>query len=300
MRRLKDTDGQTMVFFVVFLAFLLGISALSIDIGYWWKTKRDMQRTADAAALAGAQGLPDTTQATSLAMQYATDNGTTLAPGDITFSTDQTTNDTITIYAHGSAQGFFSKVFGVDSVSVGAHAAARSEVLDQAMYAAPIAVDYSHPYLSGSGCPCFNQPTSLNLTKVGPGAFRLLNLDNSFGGTGQTIIANWIMSGYDGWMDVGQYYSDSGAKFNANQIDAALDNRIGDELLFPVYDTTQKQGSNFQYHVIGWVGFHLTGYDASGNDGNVYGWFTRVIWHGLQGSPGRTTDLGDRAVQLVN
>jgi hypothetical protein len=296
----SDSRGQTTVIFVVFLAFLLGMTSLSIDVGSWWKTKRDLQRTADAAALAGAQGLPDTTQALSLALQYGTKNGLALAAGDVTFSSDQTTNDTITVNTHASAPGFFSKVFGVDSVSVGAHAAARSEVLDQAMYAAPIAVDYSHPDLSGPGCPCFDDPTSLNLKKVGPGAFRLLNLDNSFGGTGQTVVAGWIENGYDGWMDVGQYYSDSGAKFNASQIDAALNDRIGDELLFPVYDTTQLQGSSFQYHVIGWVGFHLTGWDASGNDGNVYGWFTRVIWHGLQSTPGHTTDFGDRAVQLVN
>ena len=43
----------------------------------------------------------------------------------------------------------------------------------------------------------------------------------------------------------------------------ALDVRNNTELLFPVYDTIKGTGSNAQYHVIAWVGFHLTGHTES-------------------------------------
>ena len=43
----------------------------------------------------------------------------------------------------------------------------------------------------------------------------------------------------------------------------ALDVRNNTELLFPVYDTIKGTGANAQYHVIAWVGFHLTGHDES-------------------------------------
>jgi hypothetical protein len=80
-----------------------------------------------------------------------------------------------------------------------------------------------------------------------------------------------------------------------------LDHNIGKELLFPVYDTITGNGANLTYHVVGWVGFVITSYDARGNSGTLDGSFTRVIWQGLQGAQGgNSTDFGNRSVQLVN
>ncbi len=297
----RDERGQATVLTVVFLSVLLGMAALAIDVGTWYKQKRDMQVVADAAALAGAQALPeDPSTATSLAIQYASQNGLTLSSSDISFSDEITAHDTINVHASSSAAGVFAKLFGIDTVSVGAAASARSDNVDQARYAAPIAVNLSHPDLSGSGCPCFNDPTTLDLTKTGPGAFRLINIDGSRGGTSPGTLADWMQNGLDAFMGLGWYYSDPGAKFNSSQMQDALDARTGSELLFPVYDDVQRQGANFQYHVVGWVGFYLTGYDARGSSGLLYGYFTRVIWQGLQGQTGGASDLGVRAVQLVN
>jgi hypothetical protein len=80
--------------------------------------------------------------------------------------------------------------------------------------------------------PCFGQPTSIDLKKTGPGAFRLLNLDGSRGGTSPGILADWIEQGYEGFMPLGWYYSDPGAKYNSSQVEGAFDDRIGGELLF--------------------------------------------------------------------
>lgn len=297
---LREEQGQATVLTVVFLSVLLGMAALAIDVGTWYKQKRDMQSVADAAALAGAQALPeDPSTASSLAIQYASQNGLTLAASDISFSNEITPHDTINVHASSSANGVFAKLFGIDTVNVGAAASARSDGVDQARYAAPIGVNLSHPLLSGSGCPCFAQQTTLDLEKTGPGAFRLLNIDGSRGGTSPGTLAAWMEDGLDAYMGLGWYYSDPGAKFNSSQMQGALDARTNSELLFPVYDDVQGQGSNFQYHVVGWVGFYLTGYDARGSSGQLYGYFTRVIWQGLQGQSG-STDLGVRAVQLVN
>ena len=69
-----------------------------------------------------------------------------------------------------------------------------------------------------------------------------------------------------------------------------------------MYDTITGNGSNAQYHVIGWVGFHLTAVDARGSSGTLDGYFTKVIWEGIQvtqasdGGP----DFGVRSVQLIN
>ena len=108
-------------------------------------------------------------------------------------------------------------------------------------------------------------------------------------------------NGLDAWMPLGWYYSDPGAKFNSSQMQAALADRVGSELLFPIYDTTSGGGANLTYHVIGWVGFVITSFDARGNSGTLDGHFTRVIWKGIQGAKGSNSpDFGARSVQLVN
>ncbi|HEY8627235.1 MAG TPA: pilus assembly protein TadG-related protein [Gaiellaceae bacterium] len=300
----SDNRGQTTVLTLVFMTVLLGMAALVLDVGSWYRSDRALQQTADAAALAGAQALPESTgNATGLAIEYADKNGGGLsgAGGGIAFSGSFMANDTIKVNMTKQAPGFFSNVFGLKSVTVGAHASARIGTMNAAQYAAPIGVDIKHPMLSGNGCPCFGQNTTLDLEKVGPGAFRILDIDGSRGGTGQQILGDWITHGLDAYMPLDWYNSDSGAKFNASEVKAALTARIGTELLFPVYRAIQSQGTNLQYEVIGWVGFHLTGFKGNGNSGTLDGWFTRVIWQGIQGQSGSgSPDFGARSVQLVD
>ena len=297
--RLRDERGQILLMSAVFLLLMLALAGFVIDVGSWYYQHRKLQGTADAAALAGAQGLINGT-ATSLAVQYGDENGGGVTPDGVTFSQAKVPNDTIHVTATKPAPSVFLKVFGINSVTETAHATARAGVPNQVRYAAPIAVDVHHPLLSGPGCPCWNINTTLDLQKVGPGAFRLLNLDNSFGGTGPTKVADWIQNGYDGDMPLDWYFSDSGAKFNSNQIKNAMTAVTGKTLLFPIYSDTRAQGSNFQYYVIGWAGFHITGFTAQGNGGTVSGYFLSVIWDGILGSPAdATNDFGVRTIELV-
>lgn len=299
MRRVAGDRGQATVLTVIFLMALLGAVAMVLDVGSWFREQRDTQSDADAAALASAQALPDDVgKAYALAGQYL-DKNVAGAGREISFSGTRVANDTVTVRVNRDAPGVFSKLFGIDSVNVRAMAKARSGNPDEARYAAPIAVDVKHPMLQCKPLPCFGTPTQLDLHKVGPGAFRLLNLDGSKGGTGGKISANWILVGYDGYMPLGWYGSDPGAAFNDSKFTDALDVRIGDELLFPVYDRTTGNGSNFEYHVIGWVGFIVTGFDAEGNNGTVDGHFVRVIWEGIQSTSGAAEDFGVRAIELV-
>ena len=297
MTGVRSDRGQATVLTLVFITALLGMSALVLDVGSWFRAQRETQAAADAAALAAAQALPESPgEAGSLATSYVGKNGS----GDVTvtFSSRRVANDTVKVHVARSAPGFFAKLFGVDSVAVGANAVARSGGLGKARYAAPIGVDKTHPLLACSPLPC-SDPTSLDLEKVGPGAFRLLNLDGSRGGTGPGTLAQWITTGFDGYMPLGWYYSDPGAKFNSSQVKSAMDIRLGDELLFPVYDSTRGNGANFEYHVIGWVGFVVTSFSGRGNKGKVDGYFVRVIWEGIQSETGNPNDFGARTIELV-
>jgi hypothetical protein len=295
----RHERGQAAVLTVLFMVVLLAMAAAVLDVGSWYQEDRELQATMDAAALAGAQALPDdAAAATALAGEYATKNGGGLDTTAVT--TTKIANDTIKVNGSRPAPGFFSKLFGIDSVTVNATAKARTGVLASAKWAAPIAVDRRHPLLQCNPAPCSEDATQLELEKVGPGAFRLINIDQSHGGTGPDILAAWIQTGYEGYMPLNWYFSDSGAKFNSSQVQDALDAVIGKELLFPVYDDTQASGANFEYEVIGWVGFVITSYEIQGSKHNkLNGNFTRVIWEGINGESATAPDFGARTVSLI-
>jgi Putative Flp pilus-assembly TadE/G-like len=296
---LRREDGQALVFMALFLVLLLAMSAAVLDVGAWYRAQRHLQATVDAAALAGAQALPDDpAQAQALASEYLAKNGG--ATATITIESQLTGADTVRIRGVRAAPGILSRVLGINSVEVHATASARSGTPDEAQWAAPVAVDEKHPMLQCKPAPCFGQATSIDLKKTGPGAFRLLNLDGSRGGTSPGILAEWIEQGFDGFMPLGWYYSDPGAKYNSSQVEGAFDDRIGDELLFPVYRSTRGSGANFEYEVVGFAGYHMTSYDFHGSHGVIYGEFVRMIWAGVQSTSGGSEQFGVHAVSLVD
>jgi Putative Flp pilus-assembly TadE/G-like len=299
MKRFHNERGQAFVLTVLAMVVLLGMAALVVDVGHWYHSKRDLQAVADSAALAGAQALPeDPGQAAALAAQYSSANGGP-AP-QVSFSTTYLPNDTIHVRLSRPEPGFFAQVFNIDTVQIGSKAAARTGTLGSAQYAAPFGIDQRQPELQCKPDPCTDE-TTLDLEKVGPGAFRILNLDQSKGGTGQQILADWILHGYGGMMPINtDYNSDSGAKFNASEVKSAMDTAVvtGRELLFPVYSAIDGTGANLTYTVIGWAGFIVDKFDGNGNHGTITGHFTRFIAQGIQGSGG-TPGFGTWNVQLV-
>ncbi len=294
----RDQRGQVLVLAAIGMTAILGMAGFVIDVGSWYQVHRKEQAIADAAALAAAGDLPQSTsQATADAQTYATKNGG--SANSIAFSTGYLSDDTVTVTANATAPSYFLKVLGIGSANVSATAVARAEVIGAAWGAAPFAVINTQPELAGAGCPCFSVPTTLTLNMIGPGGFQILNVDGSKGGTGQTTLADWILSGCDCQTSAPNWiYSDTGAKFNGSQVKAAMDARIGSTMLFPVYDTTQSNGSNLQYHIIGFAGFTITGYNFQGNGGTINGSFTHVDWQG-SGSGSSSNYFGATTSQLV-
>jgi hypothetical protein len=295
----KSDRGQAAVLTVMFMVVLLGMAAAVLDVGHWYRDDRRLQATMDAAALAGGQALPDDPgQANALASSYAGKNGGGL--DKVEFTMTKIPNDTIKVTGSRPSEGFFSRLFGIDSVTVNATAKARTGVLASAKWAAPIAVDERHPFIVGKK---WGQATELDLDTLGPGAYHLVNIDGSHGGTNPKVLGDWIRSGYEGYMPLGWYYSDPGAKYNTNpNFKSALDDvaASGEEILLPVYRATRANGAGFDYEIVGWVGFVVTGYQIQGSKNNkIFGHFTKVIWEGIYSEEASAPDFGARAVSLV-
>ena len=308
--RLKSERGQAFVLAAVAMVMCMGMAALVLDVGNWFRDKRRLQGTADAAALAGAQQLPDDSAgAASQAMSYANRNGGDVAGADIVITSQYQANDTITVTGRRNDPGIFTKVIAIPGADLTAKATARVGPPTEALHVAPMVVYCGHSLIQNCNndhTPQFNVPTTMDYDPMGaPGAFGMLNLDGENGTIGSSTEADWINKGFDKYLGLGKYQSDPGAKFSSSNIQGALDDRIGTVLLFPVFKTLDGTGQNAQYDIIGWIGFYLQSYDVHGNSATLHGYFTTYIAQGIlsQHSPGSggvpSSFFGVKSIQLI-
>jgi len=308
--RAKEERGQAVVLTTLALVVCCGMAALVLDVGHWFRDKRRLQGTADAAALAGAQLLPDTpTLAKITAQDYANKNGGDVAGAAIVVTSTYGSNDTIAVTGQRTDPGIFSRVLGTLDVNITAVAKARVGLPQSVLHVAPMVVSCNHPLIkncnNSSKLPTFNVPTTLQYDPMGaPGAFGMLNLSKNGGTPGSSEEADWILNGYSAYLDVNKnYQSDPGAKFSSQEVQGALDARLAGDpvLLFPVFRTLNGTGQNAKYFIIGWVGFHLTSYVANGNNAILVGYFTTYIAQGIlaSGSYGGSPNFGVKSIQLI-
>jgi hypothetical protein len=317
MTRNESQRGQATVITVLFMTVLIAMAAAVLDVGSWYRADRALQSTVDAAALAGAQALPENpVQAELLALEYAEKNGGNVDVTEISITSTNFGPDTITVDAEAPTPGFFARLFGIDSVTVAARAKARAGGISQAKYVAPIVVHEKHPMLV-CGTTCFNSANEFELTydhlKTGPGkgpdkdgpdgsgSFGFINLTGA-GGVGSSELGDWILNGLNQYMPLGNYSTSTGNPFSSNNIKGALEKRLSEDpvLLFPIYKTLTGTGDNAEYVIVGWVAFHITGMNLAGNNEKIKGWFEKVIWDGILTESGSGSLLtGVKAVELV-
>jgi hypothetical protein len=307
----KSESGQAIVLMALSLVVIMGMAALVVDVGNWYHTKRRLQGTADAAALAGAQLLPqDSPGAQAMALSYADKNGGDVAGADITVTSTLQQDDTISVRARKTDAGVFSNMLGIASADISARAKARVGPPVQAKHVAPMVVYCDHPLIhncSGDSTPDFGEdhPTTMDYDPMGaPGAYGMLNLDGGSGTPGSSDEAEWILHGFNRYLPTGDYRSDPGAKFSSSNIQDALQARKGTALLFPVFRQLDGTGQNAVYEIIGWIGFHLNTFEVHGNNAVLHGYFTEFIAIGILagsggGGSGPSSSFGVKSIQLI-
>ncbi|MEO6867459.1 MAG: pilus assembly protein TadG-related protein [Gaiellales bacterium] len=122
-------SGQTLVAFVVFLIVSLSFMAIVIDGGMYLFERRQMQGTADAAALAAVRDLPNSvSSAHATAVGYVR-NYNASAKGDLRSIAFSDANRSVTIQAGKKGTTSFSGLLGVDKPEIGARATARVQMM---------------------------------------------------------------------------------------------------------------------------------------------------------------------------
>lgn len=129
--RQNGESGQVLVITGVTLIVLLGMSAFVIDVGRGYLAKRQLQASADAAALAGAQALPNVSAAAAQAQAYGDKNHPgNLPPVTTTVTTKCITGspctpvNTLVVQQSVVVPTAFAKVLGLDHWTISAKSTA--------------------------------------------------------------------------------------------------------------------------------------------------------------------------------
>lgn len=113
--------GQVLVIFAFMLTILIGMAAFVVDLAWIWSHQLQVQRAADAGALAGVVYLPgDVGSATSTALAESRKNGYRDSVGgvDVNARQDADNERQMVVTVSAPVDTFFMGLFGFDQVTV--------------------------------------------------------------------------------------------------------------------------------------------------------------------------------------
>ncbi|MGI6093515.1 MAG: pilus assembly protein TadG-related protein [Negativicutes bacterium] len=295
---LREQKGSVAVLTAVAVTALLGLAAITVDIGNLYLNKTQLANMADAAALAGARDLPEgEEQAMLAANNYAERNG---KPGDTIVMAVNGDNTVINVTVRRQVPLIFAKVFNFMSSEVSATAKASNQVVTGVTGAVPFSVEKQNFI--------FNTPYIL---KEGGGAGSDGNYGGlGLGGTGANVYNYNIRYGYDGRLAVGQWVDTEPGNMSGPTSDgvryrisldpyATFDTVTHDSpriIIVPIIDNLDVNGRE-PVQIVGFGAFFLESVGGSGNKNYVTGRFMRMYIVGEQGS---ATDYGVRNVRLIS
>jgi hypothetical protein len=315
LTRMRRDSGQAMIFMVFALLGLVGMTSLVIDGGSWFRTQRQVQTAADAAALAGAQDLPIDSTAQTTANTYAQQNFSGIAAPIVTFPSTApcAPHSCIDVVAQKPVSGIFLPAL---NATARAHARAQISVPLSMKNVAPIALQQTQACIvSNPSCfgPGHTVTIDFDYSNIAPGMFGLINVEcysdtSSYCGNGSiggNDLRDVVENGYPGMLPSQKWYGiktgNTVGPVRQGLEDAADAHKI---LLFPIWDVASA--ANKTFHIIGWAAFVITpnhaGVNWTSQNKKLTGYFTTFIATdvaGGGGAPGGTTDFGVHVVNLT-
>ena len=239
----RREDGQALVFSVLLLAGLLGVSSLVVDGGNSLLQRRNQQGVADAAALAAVKDLPaSTSAANSTARSYATTQnsadrsvvddvvvtGSTPGVCDAGFGAKLLAPESVCVIVHSTSSGAFSGIVGIDTFEANARAIAQASQVT--------ALGGWLPFGVRAGAFTASPPTQLTITP-GNGSHNVGGMINALAGPtckfyGGNGVADVIKSAAYGGADacpitIGQTVQTQTGVSVGNITNKGFDQRIG-------------------------------------------------------------------------
>jgi hypothetical protein len=299
---IRDERGQSLVFVVLAIPILIGTLALVIDVGGWFRAQRRAQSVADAAALAAAQDLPDTTAATQTALDSAQQNWPGIPDPTVQFPAA----GTIEVVAQHDVAGTFAPLAGLFSLKITARASASLGIPTQLDAVAPLAVACQDP-----SCDPWDPTRSYVLTydRRDPGGSTLapVALPGVTNGNFRRFVSCDASTPRSS--DCNQSLASAPSSYTrlnrpAAQVRGGIDDGNSATHLVPVFD----RFSGGSYHVVGWAAATLSVLAFQGQTVQVRATFERfyvdsklpgVAWLSSGGTGGTIFDFGVRALALT-
>ena len=246
--------GSTLVLLCFGLIALIGFAAVSVDYGLLVMDANRLQRSADAAALAGATKLAqsgtndisiayDTTLSRALALNVANQNGaTTITANNITFPAF----NKIKVAPTFTRQHYFARILGFNSSGVARQAIAGRLPVKGIRHAVPLAmtIDDFNAYKDGRSIEyklIRNQDTDFI-----PGTVASVDLRPDNSGKSGANFQEDLTYGYDGIIYLNDKINNSltaDIQSQGKKLDDAMAQRFLDALNDPSADT----GTNYIY-----------------------------------------------------
>lgn len=297
---LERHNGQLMPTVAVVALALLGIAALGTDVFLMYWNQQNLQRASDAAALAGATYLSDTTfsganpsctyatSAQQAACTYAIANG--VLSTEIKSITVAGDGQSITIATSRTVSATFARLLGFTQFTINAQAVAGIQVAGQSYNVIPIGLDSTTPYTYGQAIVMHNG-------NCGPGCWAAVDYAGS---SGASTLSTQLTNGCNCTVTAGTtYYVGSYTGAKAGPVDQAISQRISNGLSGDPSGTWQSHslsdarvatvglvtwgsgtGSNQTATVQGFAEVWLTG----SNSANINAIFIRQVAPGASGS----------------
>ncbi len=228
--------GQVMPLIAGVIIVLLGAIALGTDVAVHYYNWMQMQKAVDAAVLAGANYLPNATQAEATAQQFAEANG--VAASEITSTSVAANDQSISIAVTRTVPYYFAAVLGLTSSTMHVSATA-SQGPPPTTVGCPSVTACESPSYTPAACDntgdcqvipigldhntvySANEQINLQQGQVGPGNWDLLAL----GGVGGSNLRTNIADGYSGEISVGDWVTTEPGK-KVGPVDQGFQDRL--------------------------------------------------------------------------
>ena len=298
---MNNEKGNVSILLVLVITFLLGMTALVVDIGLILVEQQKLSDALDSAALAGSQDLVNNPEkAKTIAIQYASLNGVNNPEVIINENTKE-----ITVNGQKYVAFYFAKTFGLDGKTITGTAKAMVKPISSGTGFVPLGV-VQHDFQYGKLYKL--KYSSLDSENGNFGALAL-------GGTGASIYKDNIMTGYQGELAIGTTVKtetgnmsgptqsgieyrlslDSGSYLCDSYLTAEKGcNRV---IYLPVIDGLNIDGRD-EVTIVGFAAFYVENVSGNGNESFIDGRFIESVFPGDWGDD-TVSDYGVYAAKLI-
>ncbi|MFD1707622.1 pilus assembly protein TadG-related protein [Siminovitchia sediminis] len=297
---IKKETGNAAVLMTAAMAGLLLMTGLVIDGGNLYRIKSHLQKTANAAALSGAQEIPADAAVVQSIVQEV------LEAHQETESLQQSiveNGKTLSVQLEKEVPLFFASLFGVKSIPVAASAKAGIAPIASAEGAVPLGIDDRVPLVYGE-----KYQLKVDAGDSVSGNFGVLAL----AGPGAKSYSETLKYGFDEELAVGDIVktetgniagpTSEGVNLRIRQCPAVdienIDRDCSRVMLVLVYQPYEKSTNQLKsVKITGFAYFYIT--DPMGkNDSSIQGIFIKKTGRGTA-DPENTLDRGAFAVRLM-